>query len=51
MSLYVYCFDIGANVSATCSLFVPSLVCTAVVVNLVAFLCYTGVEFNTRVNK
>ena len=40
MSLYVYCFDIGPNVSATCSLFVPSLVCTAVVVivNLVSVL-------------
>jgi len=50
VSLYVYCFDIGANVSATCSLFVPSLVCTAVVVNLVSVLLYTGVEFNIRVN-
>ena len=40
MSLYVYCFDIGANVSArpTFSLFVPSLVCTAVVVDLVSVL-------------
>jgi len=27
VSLYVHCFVIGANVSATCSLFVPSLGC------------------------
>jgi len=38
VSLYVYCFDIGPNVTATCSLFIPSLVCTAVVVNLVSVL-------------
>jgi len=38
VSLYVYCFDIGVNVSVTCSLFVPSLFCTAVVVNLVPVL-------------
>jgi len=36
--IHVHCFVIGANVTTTSSLFVPSLVCTTVIENLVFVL-------------